>query len=237
MARKLNLQNNYFDKIDTEYKAYLLGFIFADGNIYDGKTINRPNRQLRLSIYCASYDNYIFNKFLEDNKDAHKSFNKRDYRPNEVEMTIIRITNNQICNDLINLGCKINKSKVGMDFPNLKPELIKHFIRGFLDGDGSIIYKEKNNKLRIAFTSTSKSFLDELLKHLPITNYTYTSKTKVNTCYTLWIENKISVLNTIVYLYTDSNYYLTRKFNIAKEYYKTISSQATNTFVEGSETT
>ena len=40
MARKLKQDNLYFETIDTEYKAYILGFIFADGSIYDGRTKN-----------------------------------------------------------------------------------------------------------------------------------------------------------------------------------------------------
>ena len=63
MARKLKQDNLYFETIDTEYKSYILGFIFADGSIYDGRTKDRPNRQLRLSIYCASSDDYIFEQF------------------------------------------------------------------------------------------------------------------------------------------------------------------------------
>ncbi len=31
-ARKYNLEEHYFDIIDTEDKAYMLGFIYADGN-------------------------------------------------------------------------------------------------------------------------------------------------------------------------------------------------------------
>ena len=82
MARKLKQDNLYFETIDTEYKSYILGFIFADGNIYDGRTKDRPNRQLRLSIYCASYDDYIFDKLLQDNKDISKTFSIRKQKKN-----------------------------------------------------------------------------------------------------------------------------------------------------------
>lgn len=256
MARKQNPDNNYFSKIDDEYKAYLLGFIFADGNIYDGRTKDRPNRQLRLSIYCASYDDYILDKFLEDNPLATKTYNIRKYRTNETKITIVRITNNKLCNDLIKLGCNIKKSQIGMTFPILKTKFIKHFIRGFLDGDGSIIHrineykykrktsyklskvpKKEYHMLRIAFSSTDKLFLDTILNYLPVTKYSYTQKKNKIICYTLWIEDKNNTQKVLEYLYLSSKYYLKRKVLVFKEYYKSISSEAINTFIERSTTT
>ena len=112
MARKLKQDNLYFETIDTEYKSYILGFIFADGSIYDGRTKDRPKRQLRLSIYCASSDDYIFDKLLQDNEDVFKTISIRKERENEVPISVIRVTSNALCNKLISLGCNINKSKI-----------------------------------------------------------------------------------------------------------------------------
>lgn len=255
MARSLNIDNNYFSQIDNEYKAYILGFIFADGSIYDGRTIERPNRQLRLSIYCASYDDYIFNKFLIDNPDSSKTYIIRKDRVNETKMSVVRITNNKLCSDLINLGCNINKSKIGMTFPDLKDEYIYHFIRGFLDGDGSIIHqkikynykrisnqnikkpaKEFSDKLRIAFTSTDKVFLETISEKLNIASY-YMGLQKGRNCYILWVENKVDTLKVLTSLYSNYSIALKRKVSKFKEYYMSISSEATNTFVERSTTT
>lgn len=255
MARPLNPDNNYFENIDSGYKAYLLGFIYADGSIYDGRKEDRPNRQLRLSIYCASEDDYILDKFLKDNPSATKSYSIRKNRPKEKKITVVRVTNTKLCNDLINLGCLINKSKIGMKFPKLKTQYIRHFIRGFLDGDGSIIHRKVNykykrkttyklkkkpksvkHKLRIAFSSTDKAFLEMLVSHLDVTSYYFSQKGK-RTCYTLWIENRVSTNSVITYLYKNSVFYLKRKYQVYKEYSKAISSQAKSTLLEGSETT
>ncbi len=253
MSRKQNADNNYFSEVNSEYKAYILGFIFADGSIYDGRTPDRENRQLRLSIYCASYDDYIFDQFLQDNPDSSKSYNIRKNRPNETKMTILRLTNNKLCNDLINLGCNINKTKVGMRFPDLKQELICHFIRGFLDGDGSIMHRkvkykyqrtsdrvfkktprEFQDRLRIAFTSTDKVFLERIVKEMGVISYYMGLK---NRCHILWIENMLETLKVITFLYFKYNIALERKVSVFQEYYMSISSEATSTLVERSTTT
>ena len=253
MARKLKQDNLYFETIDTEYKSYILGFIFADGSIYDGRTKDRPNRQLRLSIYCASSDDYIFDKLLQDNEDISKTISIRKERENEVPISVIRVTSNALCNKLISLGCNINKSKIGMTFPDLPPDLIPHFIRGFLDGDGSILHtkhkysyqrvsnyklnkkpKEFIHKLRIAFISTDKLFLDKIVFYLKLNSFSYTKK---GNCNTLWIDNLQEVKNSLNYLYNNANYYLTRKVDKVNEYLKAISSQAEDTSSEGSTTT
>ena len=47
--RFYSLNPSFFEKIDTEQKAYWLGFLLADGNIaYNGR--NKVGRALRLSL-------------------------------------------------------------------------------------------------------------------------------------------------------------------------------------------
>lgn len=41
MARKLTKNENYFNEIDTELKAYLLGFFLADGCVIQPATGNK----------------------------------------------------------------------------------------------------------------------------------------------------------------------------------------------------
>jgi intein/homing endonuclease len=58
------------------------------------------------------------------------------------------------------LGGKECKSN-DMIFPDIPKEYLADFIRGYFDGDGSIMLL-KNNKVNCAFTSSSKIFLDTL---------------------------------------------------------------------------
>lgn len=253
MGYKYNVNHEYFKNIDTEYKAYILGFIFADG------CVSQPigNRQLNFRIGIQEEDSYILKEL--SNKAAGGQINtvktpssiKKKYKP----QVCVNISSNQLCNDLIKLGCNIRKSSEGMNFPILQPQLVRHFIRGFLDGDGSIIlkklsykYKRKTQfnlpnshkdryKLRVAFCSTSKIFLEEITKQCKIEKFYIASRLRKQIVYILWIENKTEVDKLLFYLYNDSQYFLKRKYNKVLEFNKTIKSEAIDTSIERLETT
>ena len=137
----------------------------------------------------------------------------------------------------------------------LKKHLIPHFIRGFLDGDGSIILKKlqykyirktdyklsnphkQQYKLKLAFCSTDKNFLLEIAKCLNISKPYITEKVRKQVNYILWIENKKEVENSINYLYSDATYFLKRKYDKVVEFNMTIKSEAEDTSSERLETT
>lgn len=253
MGYKYKVNHNYFKEIDTEYKAYILGFIYADGGII------RPseNRQLYLRISIQEEDGYILNQLAKDagGREISITHYSASRKKNWKKLAQLTISSNVLCDDLINYGCNINKSKVGMLFPNLHKEMIPHFIRGFMDGDGSIIikplgykYKRKTNhhisnshvqqyKLKVAFCSTDRVFLEELSRFLPIKKFYISKRKRVLDVYILWIENTEDVQNCLVYLYNNANYFLKRKHDKFEKFNKIIKSEAIDTSIERLETT
>lgn len=246
MGYKYKVNHEYFDKIDTEYKAYILGLIYADGSIIQPK----GNRQMNLRIAIQEEDGYILEKFaIEAAGGQMKTMNPPAVQSKGwKKRRIVSIVSDKLCKKLIELGCNPNKSRVGMTFPKLDNQLIRHFIRGFLDGDGCITEKKvaynyirKTNtqragghiqryQTRMAFTSTDKNFLLNIVKHLNISSVYIKSIKRKQEVYTLWIERVRDFEKTINYLYDNSNYYLERKFN------KTIKSRASGKTEEGLET-
>lgn len=138
--RKNTFNFNYFSKIDSEDKAYFLGLIYADGNLYA--------RRNRLQIFLQSQDKYIlelFSKYIEHNG---KLYNDRG-----IGFKLI-LDSKILYNDLLKLGLTPNKT-FDIRFPDeniLPKELQSHFIRGFFDGDGCISISSKTN-VNINFTS------------------------------------------------------------------------------------
>lgn len=127
-----NSFNNYFETIDSPDKAYFLGLIFADGNI---RTDSRGGGRKIMSIMLTESDKYILEIF-----NSYAGFNsnliihhKEDIKPRYGLM----INSEKIYDDLVKLGVAPRKSKDGiLDVPDLKQNLIPHFIRGYFDGDG-----------------------------------------------------------------------------------------------------
>lgn len=130
------LNENYFEKIDTENKAYWLGFLLADGYI------RKANESLELAL--KKEDKSHLEKFIED-----ISYNGpiRDYK-NGVAYRVI-VNRKSFCRHLINKGVCNNKSLITEPIYFDDEELQRHFWRGYFDGDGTIFkLYPKNEKYK-----------------------------------------------------------------------------------------
>lgn len=131
--------NSYFEKIDTERRAYWLGFLYADGCVSE---VTENSKSIVLQLHPK--DRYILEELLKDIKSDRPIYvNKRGY-------VSISIGSVKMANDLIKLGCIPKKSLV-LKFPaeNIVPkDLMRHFIRGYMDGDGCISTYMKLRKNR-----------------------------------------------------------------------------------------
>ena len=197
--RLYQLDESYFEIIDSERKAYWLGFLMADGYMRtDQKTFG---------ICLKNSDKYIIEQFCEDiNYNGQIVDTDKDSRVN--------ICSKKICTDLINLhitprktGCEIVPEQV----PN---ELIHHFIRGFFDGDGSIpdikcftffLCSASYNILE----DINDIFINKFNISAPIRRRKDREKRFYN--YSLYSKNAETVFN---WLYSDATIYLQRKYDI-----------------------
>ena len=134
---------DYFDVIDTEEKAYWLGFMFADGYI-----TNYANRygqdQFGLSVAKEDVEIlYKFKKSLEATNPIH--IYERNPNTNGQSLCRLHLTSQKTVDDLIKHGCVKQKSIVLKPPTGVPNNLIKDFIRGFFDGDGSITKSKNDN--------------------------------------------------------------------------------------------
>lgn len=195
-----------FDQIDTEEKAYWLGFIFADGYISSSPLRENVKSiyQFELSLGLKDKEHLEkFKKFMEYEKDLIVD----SYRCRFI------ISNKHLWTILNNLGCTPNKS-LTLKFPNIPENLIRHFIRGYFDGDGCITryVNVKTVSPHIELLGT-KDMLDNIIKHSNINaKIKHDFRHSEETLFLEWYkEPGIKFIN---YLYQDCSIYLNRKYEL-----------------------
>jgi len=223
----------FFDKIDTEKKAYWLGFIWCDG------TVTRRNRKGKCWEYCMKLDLSSEDRgHVEKFKNAIESNHTiRDYTyPSSFDknktQTVSRIAlyNKYFGENLYyNYGMIPHRDNIDNLKDKIPNHLIKDFIRGVVDADGSISFyydetsKLKTKKVAIQITTLEclNTFINEyllgkgLLKTKLKQNQRY--KGRDSNCRTLSISGRIQATNVISYLYKDSNISLDRKYQRYEE--------------------
>lgn len=131
LQRKYTLDESYFDEINTEAKAYFLGLLYADG-------YNNEERNC-VQISLQEQDKEIlelFNKEIKSNRPL-LFLNLKKYNKNNQNCYRLSISSVKISKRLKELGC-LQKKSFKIIFPTfLREDLIRHFIRGYFDGDGS----------------------------------------------------------------------------------------------------
>lgn len=123
------VDENYFEIINTKDRAYFLGLMYADGNNF------RSDQLHKISITMHKKDKYIldtFQKYLKSNYPIYSYLSR-----NAVGL---HIPNRKMSEDLLKLGCIPRKSLI-LEFPKktkIPDRLIRHFLRGYFDGDGCV---------------------------------------------------------------------------------------------------
>jgi intein/homing endonuclease len=223
--RKYQINEHYFDKIDTPNKAYILGFLYADG--YN----NRINNTIILSLNRKDED--ILLKIKEEvgsNKPIyhHNYINSSDGV--ERHMSELNFASKHMCEQLEKFGMIQNKTFT-IDFPNFLPdELISHFIRGYFDGDGcACLSKDKSRNSGTAFQINIMSsmqlclHMQEYLKNKQNISFQVnkpSGKKELNGL--IRSKSKNDIKNFINYIYKNAELYMERKYNKCLQFLKEI---------------
>lgn len=124
MGRRLEFNETYFESIDTEDKAYFLGFIYADGSLIKG----RNNVVLKIHTKDLHILESLI-KCVDGKMNVYKSKTR--------EICQVGLTSKKMRIDLEKIGLHSNKTFT-IKYPNIDIELERHFLRGYFDGDGCI---------------------------------------------------------------------------------------------------
>lgn len=216
--RKYNLNENYFDKIDTEDKAYFLGLLYADG--YNCESGNYVNLELH---YKDKEILEKFNKYIGSDKPL--MYHKKKGAEHSWRLNL---ASKKISYQLKLLGCYQKKS-LTLKFPTKEqvPEhLIKHFIRGYFDGDGSIWFLKNSNRIKCMLCIvSSKEFCEKLQEYMK--GKIRTKKNWTNTRMVTLTKSEACIF-FLNWMYENATIYLDRKYNMYLEYNERIKLFKTN---------
>jgi len=212
-----------FSIIDSELKAYLIGFFYADANLTD----------YVISIRLSIKDKEHLEKLA---KILNKPTSERDIenKNGKIYKTIgFNICSKQSVDSLREIGFIKNKTYQIDDvvFNNIPDDFKRHFIRGFFDGDGTIFYskwKDKNHewntseRCSIGFVSYNSKILESIKNWLQyklhlndknIKSDNFEDITKKDKYWRLiYNGNRISK-KILDFLYEDSTIYMNRKYD------------------------
>ena len=211
--RKYKLNEHFFRERLTEKSAYWLGYLMADGSILMDR---RGSKYKRNKIVLVSKDKEQIEKFREDIQsnypikyEAPKLIcfpNKPTYLSNGAWR--INIYSSTMTKDLIKHGITPRKSLTAT-FPKLPDKDIRHFIRGYFDGDGSIW--EGTKGWMIGFYGTKPLLLSIrkwLKQKLFISNGCLA---KHATIYRLYYGGNILTKRILDFLYSGATVWMNRK--------------------------
>lgn len=211
--QQFEINENYFEYIDTPQKAYILGLIYADGNIH--------KNMVRLSL--QEDDKEILEKIRRELQSTHpiKIIHYNTKNPSWKNQYCLSIVNKKLRDDLVLHGVTEAKS-LTLTFPNtLSSDLYNHFIRGYFDGDGYVSKNPKEKRISIIgteqFCLKIKDISESVLNvhcSISVCHRNESSPTRA-----LGIAGGKQVKKFLDWMYQDADLFIQRKFETYKNIY------------------
>ena len=203
-----NFNREAFKNIETEEDAYWLGFLLADGYLNDDRKFLTLKLGAKDKNHLIKFCNYMKADPEINIKDDVGGSNNPIFFVNFCSVTLVE--NLQSHNIFNNKSCK--------EIPDLtiKPNLIKHYIRGIIDGDGSLTRGDKRIFSVCGSLSICQYVRDYINNNIiPLEfNYIY----EHGKIFRMWLGKKEIVEKCYRHFYENASIYLDRKYEIAKEY-------------------
>ena len=212
------INENFFDVIDSQEKAYVLGFIYADG------CNQQESNMVTMNLSAVDVDIlYKISKliYINDSEKMIKFYKRtkiKDGITKEFSHSVLSINSKHICNILNQIGCGPRKS-LTLTFPMIlvNKELIRHFIRGYYDGDGGTFFTKIKGRGCCSTIISTRSFCEVVGIHInnelcirPHTGY-IKGNDKLSR---LYISGNRQVRTFLDWLYKGSTIHLDRKNKI-----------------------
>lgn len=210
--RKYFFDEHYFATIDTRAKAYILGFIFADGNMNKNMYVS--------SIGVADVDEdliFFIQSELKLTGGIHRKVGKINKGSGNKEQDSIHLNMNSkvFCEHLIRNGVHPKKSLTLMPPTTVPEHLLNSFVLGYFDGDGCVsVAKNKQVGVTIVGTEEMMAFVQNLICNGSGVNpgkISVTSHKKKNKIYKIEWRGRVNCAKIGRYMYEGCQFSLKRK--------------------------
>lgn len=215
--KKYSVNDDFFRQYNEE-AFYFAGLMASDGNIVDGLP--------RFRIELATKDIDILEKF-KDRLNYGGNIINRDRKADTKsggKFSFLQITSQRIVDDLRNIFNIIPDKSTTYQFPKhlIDNENIRHFIRGYFDGDGHISdTQDSSPRFEIIGNPPCIEFMLEFIKSkVNATSNEITSEYNEKTKHTtskLRFTGLINVKEVLHWLYDDATIYLDRKYLLVQD--------------------
>ena len=209
-SKVVDYRKDYFHKIDTKEKAYIIGFLLGDSHL-------SKDDKFELSVQLN--DKEIID-FMISEFGGHLSIStitnkiKKQY-PNAT----LKVGENTIIRDIKMLfGGRLKEER---HIPIIKPKLERYLVQGFFDAEGCITWGKRKDRNRIwqkiSFTSQYR-MLEGIQNILDKNGISSKIKPKSNEkCYVMEFASKKQVSDFLNYIYPNNEFIiLNRKYNKAE---------------------
>jgi hypothetical protein len=148
--QKFTCNESFFD-VWTEESAYVLGYVYTDGNIQCDPIASRWGLTITANERDVDHLEGI-RQLLQITKPLLYAPKTRSYR--------MMIASRVLAEKLVRIGVVPRKSLI-VEFPQVPRTYLRHFIRGVVDGDGSVSYidRPRSPYFAIRIYSGSQRFL------------------------------------------------------------------------------
>ncbi|MHA2279562.1 MAG: LAGLIDADG family homing endonuclease [Promethearchaeota archaeon] len=214
-----SLDKNFFITINTESKAYWLGFLLADGNI---QACGRNNKGKMIRIALQKRDESHLVKFLRDIKSSHRLF------PDEKHNAVwAKFTSAPMAQSLEDQGWhQFKRAGDTTILENTPNELHIHLIRGLIDGDGCIHErKNRQNQWILEFVNLHKPVVEWVKSGIQKLGATGNGKISKNERIWKFRYSNSSIPTVLNNMYGTASVFLDRKHKLALKAYQQAASQ------------
>lgn len=198
--KKYIFDDSILERIDNEFKAWLLGWIASDGHIKKNGIV--------ISVHKKDKD--VLEQINQGFNNCFKITNRL------YNMVSIDINSKNIMNDCIkHLNLKsYGKKSDSLTAINIDDEYFFHFVRGYFEGDGHIRQRNYNRRTPVCgISSNSLYFLKFIGERINIPYTIETYKKNNNLMY-----SGVNCLDFLGNIYNNVNYKMKRKYDLYDDF-------------------